>query len=52
MFEPFAVQIYRRYLKGETIEQLAATLGIPSERIAMRIEAAAKFLERDHKHAA
>jgi DNA-directed RNA polymerase specialized sigma24 family protein len=46
MSEPFAVEIYRRYLAGESVQQLAATLEIPLERIEQRIRAAAEFLER------
>ena len=52
MFEPFAVEVYRRYLNGETVEQLAAHLEIPTERIEMRIQAAAKFLNHCHRYAA
>jgi DNA-directed RNA polymerase specialized sigma24 family protein len=52
MFEPFAVEVYRRYLNGETVEQLAAHLEIPSERIEMRIQAAARFLRQSHRYAA
>jgi DNA-directed RNA polymerase specialized sigma24 family protein len=52
MFEPFAVEVYRRYLNGETVEQLAANLEIPCERIEMRIQAAAQFLKHSYRHAA
>lgn len=43
--EPFAIQIYRRFLNGETIATLSLELGIPAERIETRIRAAAKFQE-------
>jgi hypothetical protein len=39
-FEPFALQLYRRFLGGYTIEELSGEFGIPPERIAMRIRAA------------
>lgn len=42
--EPFALQLYRRFLKGETIGQLSMKLGIPAERIEIRIRAAAVFV--------
>lgn len=44
MSEPFAVIVYRRYLRGETIEELAVSLGIPAERIRTRIRAAEEYL--------
>jgi hypothetical protein len=43
--EPFAIQIYRRFLGGETIAALALDLGIPEDRIETRIRAAALFHE-------
>jgi DNA-directed RNA polymerase specialized sigma24 family protein len=45
MSEPFAVEIYRRYLAGETVQQLAVTLEIPPERIETRLRAAAEYLK-------
>lgn len=50
--EPFALQIYRRYLSGETIEQLSAALDIPRERIEQRLRAAAAYAERRDKRVA
>jgi hypothetical protein len=41
--EPFAIQLYRRFLNGETIANLSLELGIPSERVEMRIRAAAVY---------
>ena len=46
MFTPFAVEIYRRYLNGETIEELSRELGIPRERIEDRIRAAEAYVTR------
>lgn len=43
--EPFALQLYRRFLNGESIAALELDLGIPAERIEMRIRAAALFRE-------
>ncbi len=44
--EPFALELYRRYLSGETIQQLALDLAIPADRISKRIQAAAAFRQR------
>ena len=52
MFEPFAVEIYRRFLTGETVQQLATSLDIPADRVEKRIRAAARYLEGMHKLAA
>jgi len=41
--EPFALQIYRRFLEGESVEELATNLGIPVERIETRIRAAQNY---------
>jgi hypothetical protein len=46
--EPFALTLYRRFLEGETVQQLAAWLSIPEDRVVQRIRAAALFYER-HK---
>jgi hypothetical protein len=43
--EPFAIQIYRRFLNGETIAALSLDLGIPTERVETRIRAAALYRE-------
>jgi hypothetical protein len=42
-WEPFAIQICRRFLAGETMAHLQEDLGIPAERIEMRIRAAVNF---------
>jgi hypothetical protein len=46
MFTPFALEVYRRYLNGETVEELSAELGILPERIEDRIRAAEAYLAR------
>ncbi len=51
MFTPFAVEVYRRYLSGETVEELSTDLGIPRERIEDRIRAAEAFVARQAKAA-
>ena len=51
MFTPFAVELYRRYLSGETIEELSRELGIPQERIEDRIRAAEAYVARQTKAA-
>ena len=43
--EPFAIQIYRRFLNGESIAAIALELGIPADRIEVRIRAAARFCQ-------
>ncbi len=50
--KPFALQIYERYLKGETVERLSAEWQIPIERILQRIRAAAAYTARRRKLAA
>jgi hypothetical protein len=52
MNEPFAVEIYRRYLNGETVEALSADLEIPAERIVERLRAAAAYTLRLEQRAA
>jgi len=44
MFTSFALEVYRRYLNGETVEELSEELGIPPERIEYRIRAAEAYL--------
>jgi hypothetical protein len=41
---PFAVELYRRHLGGQTVEQLSCELGIPLDRVAARIRAAEAYL--------
>lgn len=42
---PFALELYRRHLRGDTVENLSLELGIPKERIQLRIRAAAAHIE-------
>ena len=51
MFTPFAVEVYRRYLSGETIDELSRELGIPRERIEDSIRAAEAYVSRQTKAA-
>jgi hypothetical protein len=51
MFVPFAFELYRRYLSGETVQQLSNELQIPADRIDQRIRAAAKYMERNQRAA-
>ncbi len=44
--EPLAITLYRRFLNGETVQELAAALAIPEERVDQRIRAAALYSER------
>ncbi len=44
--EPLAVELYRRFINGETVEQISAELGIPAERVHQRLNAAAAYLAR------
>ena len=44
--EPFALMLYRCFLDGVTVRQMATGLSIPEERIGQRIRAAALFHER------
>jgi hypothetical protein len=49
--EPFAIQICRRFLQGETVAELQQNLGIPAERIEARIRAAVTYwLTRTGQH--
>jgi DNA-directed RNA polymerase specialized sigma24 family protein len=49
---PFALEIYRRYLSGESVEQLSSELEIPLERIEQRIRAAEEYTRRQKQFAA
>jgi hypothetical protein len=43
---PFAVYLLEEHRNGKTVEQLVHETGIPSERIEMRLNAAAAYLQR------
>jgi hypothetical protein len=49
MREAFALALYREFLKGKSISELSAELGIAEDRVERRIRAAAVHLagERD-----
>ncbi len=49
MHEPFALELYRRFQKGETVQQLSAELQISAERIEQRLKAAAVYLKRQQQ---
>ena len=49
MKHPFAVEVYERFLKGESIRQLADELQIPADRVESRLRAAALYLEHQAK---
>jgi len=44
--QPFALELYGRFLSGESVEQLSLELDIPAERIERRIRAAAAYRAR------
>ncbi len=44
--EPLAFQVYRRFLGGETVEELAKELDLPPDRIEKRLRVAALSRER------
>ena len=46
--EPFAFELFRRFTNGESAEDLSRCLGIPLDRIQVRLNAAAAFF-REHK---
>ncbi len=52
MLTPFALEIYRRYLNGESVEELSTALEIPVERIEARLRAAEAYLARRERVAA
>ena len=49
MNHPFAVEVFDRFLKGESIRQLADELQIPADRVELRLRAAALYLDRRTK---
>ena len=44
--KPFALQLLEQHRNGKTVEQLSREMGIPSERIEMRLNAATAHLQR------
>jgi DNA-directed RNA polymerase specialized sigma24 family protein len=49
MKHPFAVEIFERFLKGESIRELADELQIPADRVELRLRAAALYMEHQAK---
>ena len=45
--EPFALGLLKEYRRGKTVEALSREMGIPAERIEMRLKVAAAYL-REH----
>ncbi|MBZ5580960.1 MAG: hypothetical protein LAQ30_01920 [Acidobacteriia bacterium] len=41
MLEPYALQLYREFLNGKSVAELAGESGIPVDRIESRLRAAA-----------
>ena len=46
----YAFYLLDRFRAGETLEDLAAREGIPADRIQVRLEAAARFLQGSGEH--
>ncbi len=46
VMEALAFQVYRRFLGGETVDQLAKALDLPPQRIEKRLRVAALCRER------
>ena len=44
--KPLALKLLEQHRKGKTVEQLSREMGIPSERIEMRLRAATAYLQR------
>jgi hypothetical protein len=44
MAMPLAVQLYRRYLNGESVEELSRELRLPARCIRTRLQAAAAYV--------
>jgi len=43
---PLALQLYRRFRSGKSVEQLAAETAIPIDRVRLRVQAGAAFWKR------
>ncbi len=44
--EAFAFHVYRRYLRGETPQQLSTEVGIPLDRIERRLRVAERYRDK------
>ena len=50
--EAFAFQVYRRFLNGETLSDLARDYGIAEDRLEPRIRAAEQYWEQRRQNPA
>ena len=48
MAVPLANRLYRRFLNGESAEDISTDLGISAERVQVRLQAAARHLNQQH----
>ncbi len=46
MSEALALQLYRRFVDGESVDAIAKDLGVPADRIHLRLRAAAVYLRQ------
>ena len=46
MREPFAVELYRRAMSGESAEEISHETGIPLDRVQQRLRAAEVYLRQ------
>ena len=44
--KPLALQLLEQHRNGKTVEQLSREMGIPTERIEIRLKAATAYLRR------
>ena len=51
-FTPFALELYRRHMAGDTVEKLASELKIPLDRVEQRLHAAAAHVARYNRQLA
>ena len=49
MKQPFAVEVFEHFLKGESIREMADELQIPADRLELRLRAAALYLGHQAK---
>lgn len=47
--EPLAFRIWRMYREGLTVQEIAARLGLPPDRVRARLEAVARLGEWTHR---
>lgn len=46
--EPFALQLFRKFKSGESVEVLASCLGIPEQRVRQRLRVASLYHARQN----